>query len=253
MYDIKDKVCIVTGSGRGIGRAIAIKLAQAGGKIVVNVRTSIDEGNETLVEVNKLSAGILSVADVATEEGREKIFSDTAKKFGKPDILINNAGVGILEPFESINEKHMQLMFNTNLFSPIWLSKEFISKSDSGVIINMASVAGISPFPGLSVYGMTKAALISLTEYLSLEAANRHIRVNAVAPGIVNTKMGDGLLGLMKLDVENFSKKFTLTGKLIEPDEVADTVLYLIRNESMTGQVITIDSGGQQMVNDYSR
>lgn len=253
MYDIKDKICIVTGSGRGIGRAIAIKLAQAGGKVVVNVRTSVDEGTETLLEVNKLSAGILSVADVSTEEGRKKIFSDTMEKFGKPDILINNAGVGILEPFESINEKHMQLMFNTNLFSPIWLSKEFLSKSDNGVIINMASVAGISPFPGLSVYGMTKAALISLTEYLSLEAANRHIRVNAVAPGIVNTKMGDGLLSLMNLNAENFSRKFTLTGKLIEPDDVADTVLYLIRNESMTGQVITIDSGGQQMVNDYSR
>ncbi len=253
MYDIKDKVCIVTGSGRGIGKAIAIKLAQAGGKIVVNVRTHVDEGMETLEEVNKSSTGTLSVADVSTEEGRKKIFSDTIEKLGKPDILINNAGVGILEPFESIDEKHMQVMFNTNLFSPIWLSREFVRNSGNGVIINMASLAGISPFPGLSVYGMTKAALISLTKYLSLEVASHHIRVNAVAPGVVRTKMGDSLLKIMNLDEENFSKKFTLTGKLIEPDEVADTVLYLIRNESMTGQVITMDSGGEEMGTDYFR
>ena len=123
MYDIKGKVCIVTGSGRGIGQAIAIKLAQAGGKIVVNVRTHEDEGMQTLEEVNKASSGILSMADVSTEEGRKKIFKDTIEKLGKPDILINNAGVGILEPFENIDEKHMQLMFNTNLYSPVWLSR----------------------------------------------------------------------------------------------------------------------------------
>ncbi len=253
MYDIKGKVCIVTGSGRGIGKAIAIKLAQAGGKIVVNVRTHEDEGIQTLEEVNKASSGILSMADVSTEEGRKKLFRDAIEKLGKPDILINNAGVGILEPFENIDEKHMQLMFNTNLYSPVWLSREFVSKYDNGVIINMASLAGISPFPGLSVYGMTKAALISMTKYLSLEAAGHHIRVNAVAPGVVKTRMGDSLLKIMNLDDNDFSRKFTLTGKLIDPDEVADTVLYLIRNESMTGQVIAIDSGGEQMATDYFR
>ena len=100
---------------------------------------------------------------------------------------------------------------------------------------------------------MTKAALISMTKYLSLEAAGHHIRVNAVAPGVVKTRMGDSLLKIMNLDDNDFSRKFTLTGKLIDPDEVADTVLYLIRNESMTGQVIAIDSGGEQMATDYFR
>ena len=144
-------------------------------------------------------------------------------------------------------------MFSTNLFSPIWLSKEFMNISQKGVIINMASLAGISPFPGLSLYGMTKAALISLTKSLSLELAPYNIRVNGVAPGVVKTRMGDSLLKIMDLNEQDFAKKFTLTGKLIEPDEVADTVLYLIRNESMTGQVIIIDSGGEQMATDYFR
>ena len=144
-------------------------------------------------------------------------------------------------------------MFSTNLFSPIWLSKEFMNISQKGVIINMVSLAGISPFPGLSLYGMTKAALISLTKSLSLELAPYNIRVNGVAPGVVKTRMGDSLLKIMDLNEQDFAKKFTLTGKLIEPDEVADTVLYLIRNESMTGQVIIIDSGGEQMATDYFR
>ena len=117
----------------------------------------------------------------------------------------------------------------------------------------MASLAGISPFPGLSLYGMTKAALISLTKALSMELAPYNIRVNGVAPGVVKTRMGDSLLKIMDLNEQDFAKKFTLTGKLIDPDEVADTVLYLIRNESMTGQVITIDSGGEQMATDYFR
>ena len=253
MYDIKDKVCIVTGSGRGIGRSIAIKLAEAGGKVVVNVRKHVDEGMETLKEINSVSEGILVVADVSTGEGRKRIFSGTKERFGNPNILVNNAGVGFLEPFGSIDENHLQAMFSTNLFSPIWLSKEFMNISQKGVIINMASLAGISSFPGLSLYGMTKAALISLTKSLSLELAPYNIRVNGVAPGVVKTRVGDSLLKIMDLNEQDFAKKFTLTGKLIDPDEVADTVLYLIRNESMTGQVITIDSGGEQMATDYFR
>jgi 3-oxoacyl-[acyl-carrier protein] reductase len=253
MYEIKGRICIVTGSGRGIGRAIAIKLAMAGGKVVVNVRKHVDEGMETLKEINSVSEGILSIADVSTDEGRKQIFSETIEHFGTPDILVNNAGIGILEPFGSIQSKSMDTMFNTNLYSPIWLSREFMDNSRGGIIINMASLAGISPFAGLSIYGMTKAALIALTKYLALELAPSGIRVNAVAPGVVKTRMGDSLLKMMDMDENNFSEKFTLTGKLIEPDEVAETVLFLIRNESITGQVITIDSGAEQMTTDYFR
>ncbi|WP_337860907.1 SDR family oxidoreductase, partial [Ferroplasma sp.] len=218
-----------------------------------NVRKHVDEGNEVLKEVNKASRGILSVADVSTEEGRNKLFNDTRKNFGEPDILVNNAGLGILEPFESIQENHMQAMFNANLFSTIWMSKEFASISKHGVIINIASLAGISPFRGLSVYGMTKAAIISLTKSMALELAYKGIRVNAVAPGVVKTKMGESLLQAIKMDEEIFAKKYTLTGKLIEPEEVADAVLSLVSIESMTGQVITMDSGVEQMVVDFQQ
>ncbi|WP_367181977.1 SDR family NAD(P)-dependent oxidoreductase [Ferroplasma sp.] len=248
---MRNRVCIVTGSGRGIGRAIAMKLAAEGGKIVVNVRKSINEGEQTLNEINKISSGMLVTADISTASGRELLFAGAEKKLGPPEILINNAGVGILEPLGSIEEKNLELMFRTNLFSPLRLSERFMKDSHGGVIINMASLAGINPFPGLAVYGATKSALIGLTKYMSLEMASHGIRVNAVAPGIVKTRMGDSLLNLMNLDGAEFSRKFTLTGKLITPEEVADAVIFLIKNESITGQVITVDSGSTQMATDY--
>ncbi|WMT50409.1 MAG: SDR family oxidoreductase [Ferroplasma sp.] len=251
MYDIRNRVCIVTGSGRGIGKAIAMKLASEGGKIVVNVRKSINEGEQTLKEIDRISSGMLVTADVSTEAGRELLFAKTEENLGTPEILINNAGVGILEPLGGIEEKNLELMFRTNLFSPLRLSERFMKDSHGGVIINMASLAGINPFPGLAVYGATKSALIGLTKYMSLEMASYGIRVNAVAPGVVKTRMGDGLLNLMNLDEAEFSKKFTLTGKLITPEDVADAVIFLIKNESITGQVITIDSGSTQMATDY--
>ena len=251
MYDIRNRVCIVTGSGRGIGKAIAMKLASEGGKIVVNVRKSINEGEQTLKEIDRISSGMLVTADVSTEDGRELLFAKAEENLGTPEILINNAGVGILEPLGGIEEKNLELMFRTNLFSPLRLSERFMKDSHGGVIINMASLAGINPFPGLAVYGATKSALIGLTKYMSLEMASHGIRVNAVAPGVVKTRMGDGLLNLMNLDEAEFSKKFTLTGKLITPEEVADAVIFLIKNESITGQVITIDSGSTQMATDY--
>lgn len=228
-----------------------MKLAAEGGKIVVNVRKSINEGEQTLNEINKISSGMLVTADISTASGRELLFAEAEKKLGPPEILINNAGVGILEPLGSIEEKNLELMFRTNLFSPLRLSERFMKDSHGGVIINMASLAGINPFPGLAVYGATKSALIGLTKYMSLEMASHGIRVNAVAPGIVKTRMGDSLLNLMNLDGAEFSRKFTLTGKLITPEEVADAVIFLIKNESITGQVITVDSGSTQMATDY--
>lgn len=253
MYDIKNRVCIVTGSGRGIGREIALKLASEGGRVVINVRKHVEEGKETLKEINEISSGMLVTADVSTEEGRKMLFRNTVDELGIPEVLINNAGVGILEPIGNIEEKNLELMFRTNLYSPLRLSEEFMKQSMGGVIINVASQAGINPFPGLAVYGTTKAALIGLTKYMSLELASHNIRVNAVAPGVVKTKMGDSLLSLMKLDDSEFLRKFTLTGKLIPPEEVANTVIFLIKNESITGQVVTIDSGSTQMVMDYFR
>ncbi|MEM0139131.1 MAG: SDR family oxidoreductase [Ferroplasma sp.] len=248
MYDIENKVCIVTGSGRGIGRAIAESLSAGGAKVLINVRKHIEEGERVVSELGNNGAAELSVADVSTKEGIDKLFDDCLDKLGKPDILVNNAGVGILEPFPSVSQKSIERMMSTNLYSAINASKKFSETASRGVIINIASLAGVVPFPGLSIYGITKAGLISLTHSLALELSGAGIRANAVAPGIVRTEMGEGLLKIMSMDENNYAKKYTLSGKIIEPDEVAATVMYLIENESMTGQVIEMDSGSMQMV-----
>jgi len=111
-----------------------------------------------------------------------------------------------------------------------------------GVIVNVASIAGIRPFPGLSIYSAAKAAILNLTQALAVELAPR-IRVNAVAPGVVKTKMGDSLLKLLGLSEEEFAKRYTLLEKMVTPEDVAEVVWMLVKVPTITGQVVVIDAG----------
>jgi len=243
MYDLKNKTAIVTGSGRGIGKYIALELAKNGVKTVINVKKNIDEGNNTLKEIKKYSDSILSISDVSEEKGVKKLFEDAKNYFGNINILINNAGLGLFSLFEDNDEKLINKIIKTNINSTIYSSQLFSRMLQGNVIINISSLASIVPFRGLSIYGMTKAAINGLTRSMALELSEKNIRVNAVAPGIVKTKMGDSLLKIMNVNEEEYAKKYTLTKKIIDPEEVADTVIFLIKNESMTGQTIIIDSG----------
>jgi len=243
MYDLKNKTAIVTGSGRGIGKYIALELARNGVKTVINVKKNIDEGNNTLKEIKKYSDSILSISDVSEKEGVKKLFEDAKNYFGNVDILINNAGLGLFSLFEDNDEKLINKIIKTNINSTIYSSQLFAKMFQGNVIINISSLASIVPFKGLSIYGMTKAAINGLTRSMALELSEKDIRVNAVAPGIVKTKMGDSLLKIMNVNEEEYAKKYTLTKKIIDPEEVADTVIFLIKNESITGQTIVMDSG----------
>ncbi len=243
MYDLKNKTAIVTGSGRGIGKYIALELAKNGVKTVINVKKSIDEGNNTVKEIKKYGDSILSIADVSEDEGVKKLFEDAKNYFGNVDILINNAGLGLFSLFEDNDENLINKIIKTNINSTIYSSQLFSKMFQGNVIINISSLASIVPFKGLSIYGMTKAAINGLTRSMALELSEKNIRVNAVAPGIVKTKMGDSLLKIMNVNEEEYAKKYTLTKKIIDPEEVADTVLFLIKNESITGQTIVMDSG----------
>ncbi len=243
MYNLKNKTAIITGSGRGIGKYIAIELAKNGVKTVINVKKNIDEGNNTVKEIEKYSDSTLSISDVSEKEGVKKLFEDAKNSFGNIDILINNAGLGLFSLFEDNDEKLIDKIIKTNINSTIYSSQLFSKMFQGNVIVNISSLASIVPFRGLSIYGMTKAAINGLTRSMALELSEKNIRVNGVAPGIVKTKMGDSLLKIMNVNEEEYAKKYTLTKKIIEPEEVADTVLFLIKNESITGQTITMDSG----------
>lgn len=252
MYEIKGKTAVVTGSGRGIGREIAIALARNGANVVVNVKKRIEDGNETLKAIREYGDGIMVQADVSTREGCRTLASRSIESYGKIHVLVNNAGLGISMPFLEADDKLIEKMISTNLMSNIYCCQEFGRIiEDRGSIIMLSSLAGIKPMAMLSVYGITKAAILKLTEYLAIELYPRGIRVNAVAPSVVKTKMGESLIDFLHISEEEYGKSHTLTGKMITPEEVADAVTFLIRSDSITGQAIVIDSG-QSLMNDFS-
>ncbi|MFP3318581.1 MAG: SDR family oxidoreductase [Euryarchaeota archaeon] len=252
MNNFKGKVAVVTGSGRGIGREIALAFSKEGANVIVNVKKRVDDGNETLRMVNEKSRGIMVQADVSTREGCKRLVEATIGEFGTVDILVNNAGTSIAMPFLESDDLLIEKTIKTNLLGPIYCSQEFCKFMKRGAsIINISSLAGIKPMKYLSIYGITKFGIVGLTKYLALELSSLGIRVNAVAPSVVKTKMGDSLLSMLNISDEEYGKKYTLTGKIIEPREVADAVLFLAKNESITGEVIVIDSG-QMLIDPFT-
>ncbi len=243
ILNLTGKVAIVTGSGRGIGRSIGLRLAKEGIKVIVNAKKGVEEAKETLEQIERIGGeGGISIADVSTREGCRKVKEDTIKKFGKIDILINNAGLGLYSNFIEADDKMIDKQIDVTLKSVIYCSQEVGKEIDkNGSIINISSIAGMIPARGLSIYGAAKAGIIALTRSMAFELSP--VRVNAIAPGVVKTKMGDSLLNIYKKDEEEFSKEKTLLGKIVEPDEIAEMVVTLLKIPTITGQVIVIDSG----------
>lgn len=245
--NLNGKVAIVTGSGRGIGRSIAIRLAKEGVKIVVNAKKRGEEAKETLDEINKVGGeGIISMADVSTREGCKKVVNDAIEKFGKLDILINNAGLGLFSFFINADDNLINKQIEVTLKSAIYCTQEVAkimkeSQEKEGDIVFISSIAGLSPAIGLSFYGMAKAGLISLTKTLAIELSP--IKVNAIAPGVVKTKMGESLISVFNEPEEEWAKKRTVLGRIVEPDEVAELVVAVLKIPSITGQTFVIDSG----------
>jgi len=157
-------------------------------------------------------------------------------------VWVNNAGLGLYSPFLSADDRLIEKQLEVTLKSVIYCSQEAARAMKEGVIINVASIAGIRPFAGLSIYSAAKAAILNLTQALAVELAPR-IRVNAVAPGVVKTKMGDSLLKMLGISEEEFAKRYTLVEKMVTPEDVAEVVWMLVKVPTITGQVVVIDAG----------
>jgi len=244
MYELKGKVAIVTGSGRGIGRAIAVRLGKEGMKIIVNAKKRAEEMEETVKLVKESGGEAIGIlADVATREGCKKLVDSAIRNFGRLDVLVNNAGLGLFKFFLDADDNLINKQLDVSLKSAIYCSQEAARvMSEGGVIINISSIAGLEASPGLAFYGIAKAGLISLTKTLAVELAPK-IRVNAVAPGVVKTKMGESLINVLNLKEEEFAKRSTLLGRIVEPEDVAEVVVTLIKVPTITGEVVVIDSG----------
>jgi len=247
--DLKGKVAIITGARRGMGRTHALTLAKAGAKVVV-ADISLEDCQKVVKEIEKNKGEALAVkCDVAKKEEVEEMVKKAVEKFGKVDILVNNAGICQFKPFLDLTEEEWDRTLNINLkgyFLCAQAAAKEMVKQKSGVIINIASVAmgqvGVG-FPTLAHYCASKAGIVAMTETLASELAPFNIRVNAIAPGAIETPMIDPMKQDPKI-MEAMLARVPMH-RVGKPEEVSNLVLFLASDESsyMTGSTIVIDGG----------
>jgi 3-oxoacyl-[acyl-carrier protein] reductase len=247
MSDLKGKVAIVTGASKGIGAGIAKNLAAAGAAVAVNYASS-REGAERVVADIKVSGGkaIAVKGDVAKAADVRRLFEETRSAFGRVDVLVNNAGIYHFQPLEDITEDEFHLQFNTNVLGTILAAKEAAKHfgPDGGSIINISSVASEQAVPTATVYSATKGAVDTLTRVLAAELGPRKIRVNAIAPGGVETE-GTHAAGVIGSDFEKDMVARTALGRLGQPDDIARIAVFLASDAAawVTGERLTASGG----------
>ena len=245
---LKDSVAIVTGSGRGIGRAIALELATAGVKVVVNYAGRSDKAEETLALIKETGGiGLVVQADVSQATDVDRLLKTTLEHFGKVDILVNNAGITRDSLLLRMKEMDWDLVMATNLKGAYLCTKAVskgMLKQRSGVIVNISSVVGLSGNAGQANYAAAKAGLIGFTKSIAKEFASRGIRVNAVAPGYIFTDMTETLPEGTQTEV----LRGIPLGRIGNPEDVAKVVRFLVSPEAsyITGQTLCVD-GGMEM------
>ena len=242
---LKDKVAIVTGGTRGIGRAIALKLADHGANIVINYRNSDKEAEELKAILEGKGVKVLTVkCDISNFEDSKNLMDKCKEVFGKIDILVNNAGITKDTLIMRMKEEDFDNVIDVNLKGTFNCAKHasaIMLKQRFGKIINMTSVVGIVGNAGQVNYAASKAGVIGLTKSLAKELGSRGITVNAVAPGFINTDMTASLSEKVK---EEASKNIPLK-RLGDPEDVANLVGFLASDAAnyITGQVINVDGG----------
>lgn len=239
------KVALVTGASRGIGREIAIQLAEAGAKVAVNYSGSEAKANE-VVDVIKAAGGEAFViqANVSNAESVDAMVKEVISQFGALDILVNNAGITRDNLIMRMKEEEWDAVINTNLKGVFICTKAVtrqMMKQRKGRIINIASIVGVCGNPGQANYVAAKAGVIGLTKTTAKELSSRNITVNAIAPGFITTDMTDEL----PEDVKTEMLKQIPLARFGNPSDIANVVRFLAADESnyITGQTIHVDGG----------
>jgi 3-oxoacyl-[acyl-carrier protein] reductase len=246
MFDLTDKVALVTGGSRGLGRAIALALARQGADVGVNYRDKAEAAAEVVTEIRAMGRAAIAIKGdtSAGRESCEAIVKAALDEFGKIDVLVNNAGITRDNLIMRMDADQWDSVIDTNLSGPFWMTRAIarpMLKARSGRIINMSSVAGRMGNVGQANYASAKAGLIGLTKSVARELASRGITCNALAPGVIETELTADLNQTARDSILNS----TPLGYFGSVDDVAAAAVYLASDEAryITGQVLGVDGG----------
>ena len=247
MFDLKDKVAVVTGASRGIGKAIAIQLSEAGAKVIISSR-KYDECEKVANEIKSkgFKAEVIP-CHVGRKDEISNLVKETINKYNRIDILVSNAGTNpAYGPLETLNDNAFDKVLDVNLKSSIWLVNEaspYLKKNKSSSIIIMSSISALIGTKDIGAYGISKAAEVSLVKNLAVELGPHGIRVNAIAPGLIKTEFSRALWSNQnKLKKQNENTPLQRIGY---PEDISGIVHFLASDASsfITGQLIVADGG----------
>ena len=234
-----EKVVLVTGASRGIGRKIASDLSQKGYKVIANYNKSEEQAQKLKEENPNIE---IYKADVSKREEVKSMIEDIIKKYQKIDILINNAGISKSNVFTDVTDEEWDILIKSNLYSVFCVTQEvlpYMINKKEGCIINISSIWGMVGASCETIYSVTKGGIDAMTKSLAKELGPSNIRVNSIAPGIIDTQMNENLT---KQDINEIESDIPL-GKIGKTADISKCIKWLIEDEYTTGQVISINGG----------
>ena len=240
-----EKVALITGGSRGIGKAIVLRLSEMGYAVVINFRQESAASAELVEKIKAENREAIAIqADLSNLQDIDRLFTETMNFKGRLDVLINNSGVAEASPLEEVDEAQYDRIFDLNVRALLFCTQRAVEyfPPEGGVIVNLSSLAGQNNNPGNCVYSASKAAVDQLTRTLAMELGPSGIRVNAVAPGLIKTDMMRSVISdERQARVANVSAM----RRLGEPEDVAEVVAFLVSDQSsfLTGQIIVVDGG----------
>ncbi len=243
--NLKGKVALVTGAGRGIGKAIALKLAKCGADVVVNYNGSADKAAQVVEEIKELGVKAIAYkANIADFEETQTMMKDIVAQFGRIDILVNNAGITKDNLILRMKESEFDDVININLkgtFNCLKHASKIMLKQKYGRIVNISSISGVNGTVGQVNYSASKAGVVGMTKTLAKELGSKGITVNAIAPGFICTEMTE----VLKDDYKEKILEGIPVKRLGQTEDIANAVAFLVSDEAsyITGQTIMVDGG----------
>jgi len=245
---LSGKTAVITGASKGIGAGIALAFAKEGANVVVNYARGKDDAEKVAAKITGSGGKSITVqADVSKKADVDKLFAEATKAFGTIDILVNNAGVYEFAPLAEITEDSYHRLFDLNVLGTLLSTQAAVkAMNGGGSIINLSSVVSLTPPPTASVYSATKGAVDVITRTLAQELGPRNIRVNSLAPGLVETE-GTKASGNAEGEFRSYAISRTPLGRVGVPDDIAKVAVFLASDDSawMTGEVVPVGGGAR--------